>query len=201
MKKVNAFRTGKDTWYWNKSNTKKVKVKNLKKLKYDYGLEKLAMQRAAEIAVQFDHTRPDGRDCYTVFDDAGYTLGAMRAEGENIAYGYDTAGKVHTAWTEADKDYEGQSHRRNMLGVNYDFARIGIAHVTVEGKDFWVEEFSKRGTGVKKTKAKNGNKTVKIRLPKKHILTEEGRKYVTSDIQKWNDQTDEWEYMKIPVAE
>ena len=35
LKSINSFRTGNDAWYWNESNTKKVKVKKLKKLTYD----------------------------------------------------------------------------------------------------------------------------------------------------------------------
>ena len=45
---------------------------------------------------------------------------------ENIAAGqgtYDTAYEVYMAWREDDENYDGQGHRRNMLG---DFNCIGI---------------------------------------------------------------------------
>lgn len=47
-------------------------------------LQEAAMQRAAECAFNFDHTRPDGTKCYTAFPNSGY------ARGENIAAGYST---------------------------------------------------------------------------------------------------------------
>ena len=36
---------------------------DLKELKYDYDLERVAMKRAAEIALSYDHERPIGRVC------------------------------------------------------------------------------------------------------------------------------------------
>ncbi|MCQ2480941.1 MAG: hypothetical protein MJ121_02360, partial [Clostridia bacterium] len=56
--KVNAFRTGSNAWYWNSDNTTKTVCSGLSKLVYDYDLEKIAMQRAAEIVANFAHTRP-----------------------------------------------------------------------------------------------------------------------------------------------
>ena len=80
---VNEFRTGNEAWYWNSDDQTKTTCKNLKKLKYDYELEKAAMQRAMEIALNFSHTRPDGTSCFTAYS---YT-----SAGENIAAGYTTA--------------------------------------------------------------------------------------------------------------
>ena len=70
---VNEFRTSGDAWYWNEDNTEKISTGILNALAYDYALEKIAMQRAAEIAMLFDHTRPDGRDTWTAYSDAGYS--------------------------------------------------------------------------------------------------------------------------------
>ena len=63
LKKINSFRTGKNAWYYNESG-KKVKLKNLKKLSYDYKLEKAAMKRAAEIKYSFSHTRPKEKTAF-----------------------------------------------------------------------------------------------------------------------------------------
>lgn len=194
---VNTFRTGKDAWYWNENNKKKVRVKGLKKLKYDYGLEKAAMQRAAEIAVNYDHTRPDGRTCFTVFDDLKYKKTGAR--GENIAYGYTSASKANKAWREDDEKYNGQGHRRNMLGVPYSFSYIGIAHVVVDGTDFWVEEFSSKSTGVKKTKAANGNRSVRIKVPKNRIVTVRRKKYVESNAETWDMDAQEFVNVLVPL--
>ena len=59
---INEFRTGSDAWAWNSDNSEKIYYTGLSELQYDYELEKAAMQRAAEIAVLFAHTRPDGTD-------------------------------------------------------------------------------------------------------------------------------------------
>ena len=78
---INDFRTGDDAWYLAKDNQTKVAAKNLNALSYDYDLEKVAMQRAEEIAVYFNHDRPDGSPWKTI-----YPSGKI-ARGENIGYG------------------------------------------------------------------------------------------------------------------
>ena len=132
---INNLRAN-DAWYWNETNTQKVTFSDLQPLSYDYKLEKIAMQRAAEIAISYDHTRPDNTRCFTAYDDEFY----YAWNGENIAAGYRTAQAVNTGWEEADELYEGQGHRRNMLNGN--FRSVGIGHVKYNGYDYWVEEFS-----------------------------------------------------------
>ena len=54
--RVNEFRQDStNAWYWNESDSEKVYCSGLGVLQYDYYLEKVAMLRAAEIAVNFDH--------------------------------------------------------------------------------------------------------------------------------------------------
>ena len=67
LSEINTFRTS-NTWYWNEDNNTKTTVSGLTGLTYDYGLEKVAMKRAAEIALYYSHTRPDGSDCFTAYD-------------------------------------------------------------------------------------------------------------------------------------
>lgn len=134
---INDLRAN-DAWYWNSSNTEKVYVSDLEPLVYDYRLERVAMQRAAELAVYYAHTRPNGETCFAAYpDEFGWA-----SCGENIAYAsfaWSVDG-VFTAWAEADKYYEGQGHRRNML--NKSFKSVGIACFACEGYTFWVQEFS-----------------------------------------------------------
>ena len=47
---INGLRTGGDAWYWNEDNSTKTVCNDLKEYSYNYTLEKVAMQRAAEIA-------------------------------------------------------------------------------------------------------------------------------------------------------
>lgn len=130
---INSFRTSsKEAWYYD-TNGKKVYCKGLSAIKYDYDLEQIAMQRAAEIALYFGHSRPDGTDCFS----AKYN--GKESYGENIAMGMGTAKSAFTMWQETDADYYGQGHRRNMLGDGFNC--IGIGHVIYHGMHYWVQEF------------------------------------------------------------
>ena len=84
------------------------------------------MERAAEISLLFEHTRPDGTRCFTAFENgSGYTY---TWEGENIAYNYsNTPQYAFDQWKEQNENYAGQGHRRNMLNTQYN--AIGIAQV------------------------------------------------------------------------
>ena len=154
---INNFRTGKNAWYWNQNNKTKTTCKNLGKLKYSYELEKVAMQRAAEIALSYSHTRPDGTSCKTAFPKTSTSYW-----GENIAYGYSNAASVFKAWEEANEKYSGQGHRRNMLHSKYN--TVGIAHIVVNGVDYWVQEFGGDKTVGKTTAANNKSTTVKVKV-------------------------------------
>jgi hypothetical protein len=133
---VNEFRTGDDAWYWNSDNTTKTKVENLNELVYDYELEKIAMQRAIEIALSYSHTRPNGKSCWSAYTEKNYNSPV----GENITFLYAIAKTAFKAWKEDDKDYSGQGHRRMMLSSKA--TRMGCACVKYEGTCFWVQEFS-----------------------------------------------------------
>ena len=109
---VNDFRTGEDAWYWNSGNETKTEFTDLPELIYDYALEEGAMKRAAETAVMFSHTRPNGETCYSAYEELGYVI---YSGGENIAYGYRTPESVIDTWREDGQYYSGQGHRRNML--------------------------------------------------------------------------------------
>lgn len=135
---INSFRTGSDAWAWNESDTEKVYYTSLGNLSFDYELEKIAMQRAAELVASYSHTRPDGSRCFTAYTKT-YTYGWR---GENIAIGTSnlTAEAAFDLWKEDKYQYSGQGHRRNMLSSNFN--SVGIAHVYYKGCHYWVQEFS-----------------------------------------------------------
>ena len=137
---INEMRTSStDAWYWKQDDTTKTYCTNLQPLQYDYDLEKTAMQRAAEIAIIFSHTRPNNKDTFSAFyeNSVYYTYA-----GENIAAGYGTADSVNDGWREDNELYAGQGHRRNML--NSKFNCVGIGHVYYNGFHYWVENFAYR---------------------------------------------------------
>ena len=124
-----------DAWYWDSSDTEKITVSGLRPLVYDYSLERVAMQRAAELAAYYSHTRPNGERCFTAYTEE-FDFGGM---GENIAYGYESADAVFEGWAEEDKPYAGQGHRRNML--NSGFRSVGVGCFECDGILFWAQEF------------------------------------------------------------
>ena len=137
---INEMRTSStDAWYWKQDDTSKTYCTNLQPLQYDYDLEKTAMQRAAEIAIIYSHTRPNNKDTFSAFyeNSVYYTYA-----GENIAAGYGTADSVNDGWREDNELYAGQGHRRNML--NSKFNCVGIGHVYYNGFHYWVENFAYR---------------------------------------------------------
>ena len=134
---INEFRQGSDAWYWNEDDTTKTELTDLAALTYDYELEQVAMQRAAELVALFGHVRPNGEQCYTAYP-------SMSAMGENIAAGQCTAQAAFTSWQETDEPYSGQGHRRNMLKANFNV--IGIGHAIYNGTHYWVHVLGKKTT-------------------------------------------------------
>lgn len=138
---INDFRTGDDAWCWNEDNTNKIVAEDLEELTYDYELEKVAMQRAAELIACFEHRRPDGFSPRLAFG-REYNNAVV---GENILFGSEGSNaqkeeKAFTLWKEENENYDGQGHRRNMLTKYYK--AVGIAHVVYKGYHYWVQEFS-----------------------------------------------------------
>ena len=86
-----------------------------------------AAVRAEEITGSFEHTRPDGRKCFTAMDDIGYSYSAA---GENIAWGYRTAEEVVDGWMNS------AGHRANILSSNFN--RLGVG----KSGTYWVQMFA-----------------------------------------------------------
>ena len=76
-----------------------------------------AQVRAEELPVSCAHTRPDGRDCFTVMKDEGFFYNVA---GENIAAGNATPMATFEQWMKSQK------HKENILGK--DFTHIGIGY-------------------------------------------------------------------------
>ncbi len=155
---VNEFRTGSDAWYWNQDNATKSVKTNLSPLVYDYELEKVAMKRAAELAVIYSHTRPNNRDCFSAIP----SYYGWSAVGENIAYGFASAESVFSAWKEDDENYSGQGHRRNMLNENFN--RVGFGCFVYGGRMFWVQEFARSQYPIASQAANDSQTTVDVEL-------------------------------------
>lgn len=198
---INEFRTGEDAWYWNSDDTTITKLTGLGRLTYDYDLERIAIRRAAEIAVSFSHTRPNGESCFTAVSNG------TRSWGENIAAGYPSAASVFAGWKETEEDYSGQGHRRNMLRSGY--TSVGIGHVYYNGCHFWVQEFGYANSGAAQTAAADnpGHIQVEVALDSVtgRLLTAEdctvayGSSVSAPKIQIQIQMADTWPYRPLPV--
>ena len=128
-----------------------------------------AVKRAAEIALSYDHTRPNGQNPFTIYTEENIT---RRDAGENIAVAspnvYSKAEAVNNGWREDNEPYAGQGHRRNML--DYKFTCVGVGHVTYNGYDYWVEEFASRPSiNTTETPANDSEQTVTVSVTKSWI--------------------------------
>ena len=163
---INEMRTDRfDAWYWNPDNETKTVYSDLNELVYDYDLERIATKRAAELALLFDHERPNGESWFSIYAEEGITY---RAAGENIAMGQHTAEAANAAWREDGEPYNGQGHRRSML--NPKFNCVGIGHVYLDGCHYWVEEFADRtSVNTTETTANDSEQVVSLSVPKSKV--------------------------------
>lgn len=165
---INEMRTNPyDTWCWDAYDNEKIPCPNLEELKYDYDLERVAMKRAAEIALSYEHERPMGGKVWDIYNEENIK---WLAAGENISVGHTTAAEANLGWREDDEPYVGQGHRRNMLSSDYNC--VGIGHVYYNGVHYWVEVFANRPEiNTTEIPANDSTETVSVSVDKKKIKT------------------------------
>ena len=93
-------------------------------------LSSAAQKRATEQAINFSHTRPDGRSWTTVLSEFGVSY---RSAGENVAYGQSSPAEVMNAWMNSS------GHRANILNAAY--SEIGIGVYKKNGTYYWSQLF------------------------------------------------------------
>ena len=96
-------------------------------LKMDPDLTEAAMQRAAELAVSFSHTRPDYTRWATV---------SPKAKAENIAIGYSDVNAAVNGWVNSS------GHYANMINSAYTTFGQGCFTDT-SGQKYWVQLFGR----------------------------------------------------------
>lgn len=106
----------------------KRRANGLQELKLYPKLCQLANIRAKELVQKFDHTRPNGSDCFTVLNDVSYYWA-----GENIAYNYHSSpDKVFNQWLNSE------GHRNNILNSNATHIGAGFYKAS-DGRCYWVQ--------------------------------------------------------------
>ena len=122
----------------------------LSQLVIDPVLMETAMQRAAECAVYYSHTRPNGTRCFTVFPNRNWTYRA-----ENIAAGYTTPAAVMDGWTDSPDHYE------NIVSTSVN--AIGVGCFYANGIYYWAQSFT--GGAYSSSSARLGDRTVTATFP------------------------------------
>lgn len=92
--------------------------------------EKVAMVRAEEITKSFSHTRPNGKDCWSAYTDAGF---ADSREAENIAFGFKSEKEVMKAWMNS------AGHKANILNTQLTTLATGLYKKTNWCQSFYAE--------------------------------------------------------------
>lgn len=93
-------------------------------LAMDKELLDVAMLRAHEVSICFNHVRPNGEQCFSASE---------LMFGENIAAGYTTANSVMSGWMNSS------GHRSNIMSEKY--SSIGIGAAVIGNKYYWVQCF------------------------------------------------------------
>ncbi|MBR6045449.1 MAG: Ig-like domain-containing protein [Ruminococcus sp.] len=134
-------------------------AKGVGALTLDKELTAAAMQRAAEISVDFNHYRPNGELCFTVSNKAG---------GENIAAnGSLNASGAFEQWKNSS------GHYANM--ISEDFQSIGIGVFSSGGYVYWVQLFG--WDSASQTETKNSKTAVTANVD---VLTGSSSLYFSS---------------------
>ena len=106
-------------------NKERVKA-GLSELTIDDTMMEMAAVRAQEIAIKYEHVRPDGSDWSTVFQEFGYKHGRIV---ENIYVSPDTASSAVNGWMGSP------GHKANIL--NSDITHIGVGYYYDSRSEFY----------------------------------------------------------------
>ena len=100
-------------------------------LKTDSAIIEMAMLRAKELEKNHSHTRPNGKNCQTVFEELETDL---KFYGENAAKGQKTPEAVVEAWMDSP------DHKKNLLRAGAEYLGVGVWQDT-DGILYWVQLF------------------------------------------------------------
>ena len=157
---INSFRADTtQNWQYDTSNNVVYPGYALSSFSYDYNLEKIAMQRAAEaiMSINVDHIRPNGEAYYTC------TYNGTRSACENCMAcgGNISAAESLEMFKESGEPYAYQGHRRALLG---NYSAVGIAKILYRGLTIYVIEFGNFNSGAPATPANDSLTTVSVNV-------------------------------------
>lgn len=118
---------------WELVNEERAKA-GLKPLEYRSDVQAAANQRAKELAQSFSHTRPDGRDCLTVFEDLGFSISCWCSENAATEGYSSTPESVMKGWMNSS------GHKANIMSKNAQGIVVGVYQSN--GRTYWVQLFN-----------------------------------------------------------
>lgn len=139
---------------------KERKKAGLSELVMDQSLLDTAMLRGFENIIYWDHTRPNGEDCFSANN---------RMFGENIALGQESPKEVMNTWMNSS------GHKANILGS--DYKSIGIGCVYINGNYYWVQCFGIDIENVATSSSYTDQNN------HRNILVKKDREYYTADME------------------
>ncbi len=151
-------------------NAERAKV-GLRPLRMDAELLDAAMVRAAETALLFSHTRPNGEACFSI-------SGSMF--GENIAYGHNNAAGTMEQWMNSP------GHKYNILNgwsntpSEYKnpmrYTTIGIGCFEYAGRCYWSQAFGIANLSSDCARPRNDMMDVMIAMPRNNFILDGGNR-------------------------
>ncbi|MCA9766379.1 MAG: CAP domain-containing protein [Carnobacterium sp.] len=106
---------------------------NVAELTPNAQLKKAARKRAKETEQSFSHTRPDGRDTFTILEEADYQY-IYQLAGENLGMATNYLDETGMAELLSDGWVDSPGHYENM--IHKDFEEIGIG-VSFDGENIY----------------------------------------------------------------
>ena len=204
MINVNATQNYTDAYEVFRLTNEEREKENLKPLKLDKNLMDIAMQRAYEISVYYEHRRPEIYRGYALGDpnydtkifiqDTLYRMkltGITNFSGENISYGYYTPENAMNGWMSSP------GHKSNILGKDYTTMGVG-AIKTSNGDYFWVQIFGTNEELYSEEKERS-NKEEKRVIPASvsYVSEVEDREGITLEADKTSINTKEKMEIKV----
>lgn len=117
-------------------------LKETNRQRLNNGLEPLSMSgvmqeaadiRSMELVTKFDHTRPNGSDCFTILDEKGIQYGTA---GENIAAGLPSPYQTVVVWMNSP------GHRANILSADFSHLGAGFCYANSGYGYYWTQLFT-----------------------------------------------------------
>lgn len=170
LKRINEIRKEAcKKGYINPATGKKLKSSDYVEMKWSSDLEWIAQLRAAEAAVNEDHTRPNGKICFSI------SHNGTTSYAENLAWNYSGLMQGIEQWYGEKGDWVKQNknkvtgHYTSMINPNYQYIGLGSFVRSAGGWHAVSAEFGYSASGSQKQSGVKGKTIQTIEVRQKNI--------------------------------